>query len=232
MNLFFKGTVKKAAHKIFHNIINSRFRKRVISRFADKLGLVYFGAVDSQSDEHNVVRGFTVSSSHHDYHYCVGSVDGYDIAVVDRNDAVWQSDGSVSIYNWLVVSFELHTKQDIPHIFISAHNHDPKPYATFFETNHTMREINLGTFENYEHDFTSRFSIYSQPSESIETERLFPASATRVLGAHFWPLSIEIQSGVLYVYSDDKKITSSLLDTMVESGLWLAKHLDTQAELV
>jgi len=232
MILFFKGTVRKAAHKVFHNVINSRYRRRVISRFADKLGLVYFGNVDQLSDDYEVVRGFTVSSSHQDNHYCVGSVDDHDIAVVDRDYAVWQTDGSVSIYHWLIVAIDLHTKQDIPHVFISAHNNDIKPYSAFFVANHTMREINLGTFETYDRDFTSRFSIYSQPSESIEVERLFPASCARVLAAHFWPLSIEIKDGYLYIYSDDKKITSNVLDTMLESGLWLANHLDIQSELV
>jgi hypothetical protein len=95
-----------------------------------------------------------------------------------------------------------------------------------------MKEVNLGTFEEYSPEFTSRFSLYSQPSASIQIERLFPADVARVLGAHFWPLSAEQHDGVLYIYSDEQRISSNLLDTMLEDGLWLAAHLDRQAELI
>ena len=224
-------TVKHIAHSVFHGM-NRRARKRMIIKFADKVGLLYFGTVSQHSDDHRIVRGFTVSSSHQDNHYSVGSINGYDVTLVDRSDALWQPDGSIVTHNWLIMAFDLHTKQDIPHFFLSARNHDQKPYMSLFTTFHTMKEVNLGTFETYSPEFTSRFLIYSQPSESIEIERLFPADETRVLAAHFWPLSAEQNENILYIYADNAHVTPSLLDTMIEDGLWLAGHLDRQAELV
>jgi len=152
--------------------------------------------------------------------------------MVDRSDALWQPDGSIATHNWLIMAFDLHTKQDIPHFFINAHNHDPKPYMSLFTTFRTMKEVNLGTFETYSPEFTSRFSIYTQPSMSIEVERLFPANSTRVMGVHFWPLSAEQHANILYIYADNAHVTSNLLDTMLENGLWLSDHLDLQAELI
>jgi len=225
-------SIKRVKHNIFHNLVNNRDRKRVISRFADKVGLLHFGTVDQHSDDHRVIRGFTVSSSHKDSNYCVGSVNGYDVTVVDRSDAVVQPDDSICIYNWLIMAFDLHTKQDVPHLFLHAHNKDIKPYESLFGTFPTLKEIDLGTFESYGLDFTSRFSINTKPSDSIQVERLFPADITRVIGAHFWPLSAEQHEGVLYIYSDSPKITSNLMNTVLENGLWLAGHLDKQAELV
>ncbi|HEU4830911.1 MAG TPA: hypothetical protein VFS65_01935 [Candidatus Saccharimonadales bacterium] len=211
---------------------NPRTRKRTITKFTDKLGLIYFGTVNQHTDDHKIIRGFTVSSSHRDNHYSVGTVDGYDVALVDRNDKIRQAGGAVSVCNWLILEIDLHTKQEIPHFFLQARNHDPKPYATLFTTFPTMKEVEFGTFENYDHEFTSRFSLFARPSRSIEVERLFPAMVTRVLGAHFWPLSAELHEDKLYVYADNERVTPTLLETMVESGLWLAKHLDLQAELV
>jgi len=227
-----KNSIKRIKNSVFHNLVNNRDRKRVISKFTDKVGLLYFGSVDQHLDDHRVIRGFTISSSHKDSNYCVGSVNGYDIAIVDRSDAVVKPDGSVSIYNWLIMAFDLHTKQDVPHLFLHAHNKGDKPYESLFGTFPTLKEIDLGTFESYGVDFTSRFSINAKPSDSIQVERLFPADITRVIGAHFWPLSAEQHEGVLYIYSDGMRITPSLMDTMLENGLWLAGHLDKQAELV
>lgn len=227
-----KTTFKRTADNIFHNLVNNSARKRSILKFANKYNLIYFGTIDQHTDEYQVTRGFTVSPTHQDRHYCVGSVKNYDIKIVDRNDAVWRQDNSVSIRNWLIVAIDLHTRQDLPHIFINAHNHDPKLYESFFSIFRNMKEVVFGTFENYDSDFSSRFSVYSQPSDSIEIEKLFPNSVTRVLSAHFWPLSLEISEGVLYVYSDDKKVTLSLLETMLEDGLWLANHLDYQSEVI
>lgn len=227
-----KTQLKRTADNIFHNLVKNGARKRAIIKLANKVGFIYFGTIDQRADEYQVTRGFTVSPTHQDRHYCVGSAKGYDVKIVDRNDAVYKPNNSIAIYNWLIVAIDLHTMQDLPHIFINAHNHDLKPYESFFSVFRNMKEVSLGTFEDYDADFSSRFSIYAQPSDSIEVERLFPNSATRVLGAHFWPLSMEISEGVLYVYSDDKNVTTSLLDTMLEDGLWLANHLDYQSENV
>lgn len=232
MSRSLRVAVRRITHNIFTNVTNTRTHKRIIMKFAEKTGLLYFGAVNQHTDDHRIVRGFTVSSSHQDNHYSVGSVGGYNTTLVDRSDVVRQPDESITMYNWLIMAFDLHTKQDTPHFFIGANNHSSKPYETFFTTFPAMKKVNLGTFETYSPEFTSRFSIYTQPSASIEVERLLPASAARVLGAHFWPLSVELHEGILYIYSDDKRVTSNLLETMLESGLWFADHLDTQIELI
>ena len=224
-------SVKRVMRNVFFNL-QSRTRKHLILKFAKKSGLVYFGTVNQNSDDHRIVRGFTVSSSHQDNHYSVGTVGRYDMTLVDRNDAVWKPDGSIAIFNWLIMAFDLHTKQEIPHFFISSHNHDSAPYNSLFTTFHTLKEVKFGTFEEYSPEFTSRFSIFAQPSMSIEIERLFPADVSRVLGAHFWPFFAEQNENVLYIYADNAQIAPSLLDTILEDGLWLAGHLDHQAELI
>lgn len=225
-------TMRRIANNVFSNISSNRSRRRTITKFADKIGLVNFGSVNQRSDEHRIIRGFTVSSTHQDNCYCVGTINNYDITIVDRSDIVVQTDGSTVVYDWLVYAFDLHTKQDLPHLFIGAHDNKPKPYESLFGTFPVLREIELGTFEDYSDGFTSRYNISSQPSLSIAVEKLFPADIANIIGNHFWPLSAEHHEGVLYIYSDKLKITPSLMDVMLENGLWLANHLDRQAELV
>lgn len=223
---------RRASYNIIHNIPANRIKKRLMTQFVKKIGLIYFGTVDQHKDEHRVVRGFTISSSHRDYHYSVGSVDGYDITLVDRSNMIPQKDGSIVDYNWLIMVFDLHTKIDIPHLFINSNNYNSAAYDTLFDIFPILTPVILGTFENYDPEFTSRFTIYTQPSDFIEVERLFPARTTRVLSAHFWPYSSEVKDGVLYIYSNGNHISQNTLDTMLEIGVWIAKQIDSQIESI
>jgi len=230
MSSVIKLTISRIKSKVFFRI-NSIKRKKLVERFASKIGLVYFGFVDQNSDEHRIVRGLTVSSSHQDDHYSVGSVGGYGVTFVDRSDYVVQPNGKSELTNWLIIAIDLQTKQPIPHFFIGAHNHDQQPFEALFSTFPNMKELNMGTFEAYSAEFTSRFSVYARPAKAIEVERIITADSARILGTHFWPLSVEQHDNVLYVYAANENVTTSLLDTMLESGLWLAGHLDAQAEI-
>jgi len=228
----FIASFKQLSHNVIHNISANRSRGRVIKKFAKRVGLIYFGAVNQHDDEHQIVRGFTVSSTHHDNHYCVGSVDNYDITLVDRIDANFGADGSAIFNNWAILSFKLQTRQDVPHIFINANDHLSRAYNNIFKIYPTFNLVKFGTFEQYDLEFNSRFNIFASIVDSIEVERLIPASSTRVLGAHFWPYSAEIYEGYLFVYCDSARISNSTLDTMFEGGLWLARHIDSQIELI
>lgn len=223
---------RAVSHDIFRNITATRAHRRVISRFDKKIGLVYFGAVNQRLDDYRVIRGFTASSTHQDNHFSVGSIDGYDVSMVDRSDAIFKDDGSVTFSNWIIAAIDLKTTQDVPHIFIGANHQNNKSYSTLFATNPLLNKVDLGTFENYEIEFTSRFTIYSPPADSIQVEKLFPAMSARVIGAHLWPYSVEVIQGVLYVYCDTENVTSNDLTAILNIGLWLARHIDSKIEQI
>jgi hypothetical protein len=207
-------------------------RRRIVARFADKFGLIYFGAVNQHIDDHKVIRGLTVSSAHQDNNYCVGSVNGYDIAFVDRRDTVWQTYDPKAKCNWLILALDLHTEIRIPHFFIEAVNHDIKHYVALFSTFPNMQDINSDSLDAHCTEFTGRFKIYARPAKALEVYTLFPLETIRMLGAHFWPLSIEQHNNVLYIYSVRTNVTTGLLDTMMKNGLWLAGNLDVNAESI
>lgn len=208
------------------NTISSHKRKRAIRRFTEKVGFVYFGTVDQHHDDHQIIRGLTVSSSHRDNNYCVGSFDGYDVSVVDRLDTIESGDGSCRTHNWMIVAITLQTVRDMPHVFVGAASQTASAYAKLFTAFASLQPVPLGTFESYPEEFTRRYSLFTAPTHFIEIERFFAANTTRVLAAHFWPLSIEVIDGVLYVYADSTVITMQLLETMLKNGLWLAEQID------
>ena len=70
------------------HLLRKRQQRGAIESFADKAGLVYFGYVDQRDDDHRLIRGHTVSATHQDNHYCIGTVRGYDVMLVLRNDVV------------------------------------------------------------------------------------------------------------------------------------------------
>ncbi len=210
--------------------LNTRKHRRIIQKFSDKIGMVYFGYVDQYHDEHKVIRGFTASSSHHDDHFSIGSVGGYGVSLVERSDGIWQKDGSIEVYNWLIMTFDLDNNHNVIPFFLKAKNHNDKYYETFFISKPNFKEVELGVFESYGTEFTNRFSFFTKVSDSVELQRLFPASTARVIGAHFWPLSIEQKNNVLYLYADARNLSENLLGTMIENGLWLAGHIDNRIE--
>lgn len=206
--------------------------KSVVNDFASKNDLVYLGFVDQNTDDAKIIRGFSVSDKHRDNHYSVGTVNEYNVAVVERNGNSWQPDGKSLEACWMIMTFELHTQYRIPHFFVGANNHDLRSYAPLFSSFPNMLKVTPGTFEKYADDFNTRFTIFARPAKAAEVELFLNAEITRVIAAHFWPLSIEQHDNVLYVYSDNQKVTTGLLNTMLENGLWLAGQLDKQAESV
>ncbi len=225
--------IHNKVRKVYQNIasrnnITGRKRKSAIIHFSEKVGLVYFGTVDQHHDDHHIVRGLTASTSHLDEHYAVGTFEDYDVSLVHRIDTTEDTAGKLRTHAWVIFEIKLKHNVDIPHIFMGAHEHKNSPYAKLFSTHTAMQRVPLGTFERYDQEFTSRYSLFARALYFIQVERYFTAAITKVIAAHFWPLSVEVCDGLLYIYADNQPITIRLLETMLKNGLWLAKQLDEQ----
>ncbi len=218
--------IRIAKDIMLRNSVVSYRRKKVVTQFAAKFGLVYFGHVDQHDDEHHIIRGLTVSSSHKDEHYSVGSFDGYDVSLVDRYDILEHPNRPLRTHRWIIIEIDLHKGKNIPHVFMGAHNHTDSSYAKLFTSVPSLQPVPLGTFGAHSPEFTQRYSLFAAASQFIEVERLFTIDVTRVVAAHFWPLAVEVYEGSLYVYSDNQTISVGLLETMLKNGLWLAEKLD------
>jgi len=202
-----------------------RARGTVIRRFASKIGLVYFGAVDQHTDDHEVIRGLTVSTTHRDTHYAVGSFDGYDVSLVDRFDVVHDSDRQPHEHSWLILQVSLLNKT-LPHVFFKPRGHSPAAYNKFFTAFNSLHVINEVFNETHSPEFHSRYELYGGATHAQELEQTLTPRITQNLAVRFWPHAIEIYEGKLYVYTTEHRLNETVLGSTLQSTVWLASVLD------
>jgi hypothetical protein len=207
-------------------VMRSRLHKRVFMQFAEKIGLVYFGYVDQQNDEHRLVRGLTVSARHRDNHYCIGTFDNYDITLVERSDTIRFPGKSPRAHNWIIMTFDLHTSKDVPHIFLGLHNHDAIFYAQLFTKFSQLTEVPLGRFGSHNKQFTDKYALYAEPAHMIFAEQLFHPEITNAIVESFNGFTVEIADESVYLYAEHAHPSVHLLERMLKNGLWLAKTID------
>lgn len=222
-------TLKRHAARIIHTakpsaVREGRRKRRVYQQFTEQNGFVYFGYVDHVDDDHSVIRGLTATSKRTDNHYSVGSQNGYDLAFVERRVA--SSNPLAPPHTWTILDISLRGGIDHPHVFMGTGHHSDRFYAHLFFKFRHLRAVPLGTFEQYDQQFTDNYRVFAAPSSFLDTERLFSARLAHVIGSHFRPLAIEVANEHLYIYADNQKVTLGLLQTMLQNGLWLAEELD------
>lgn len=204
-------------------------RARVIRRFVKKLGLVYFGTVDQHRDEHQVIRGLTLSTSHQDNHYAVGSYNDYDVSLVDRTDSVKQA-GSVTRHSWLILQIDLKASRQLPHVFLKPNNHSLESYQQLFTAFASLQPINSVLAGQHTSEFHDRYQLYAVPTHTQEVERYFSDQITQQIATRFWPYAIELYDNKLFIYDTEVSLNETRLQMVLESGLWLAEMLDDSVE--
>ena len=206
------------------HVIMTRMTKRTIMQFAEKVGLLYFGFVDQRDDEHRLIRGHTVSETHQDNHYCVGSLKGYDVMLTLRNDVVEVPVDAVheERCHWLIVTVDLHTKYELPHSYIGHHNRDHIFRAAFEQ----LHPLFLGSLHQYPHKFMSDYTVYAKAMHAIEVEQTITPQISAVIAEHFAGASIEIEDNTLFLYTESQRPTEAVLEKLLANGLWLAESID------
>lgn len=210
-------------------VIQSHLHKRIYTHFADKLGLVYFGFVDQRSDEHRLVRGLTISATHRDNHYCIGSFQGYDIALVERTDTLTFPHRPAKQHQWIIMTFDLHAASDLPHIFLGLHTHGETFYAQLFTKFSHLAKVPFGALTGYDSTFIDRYNIYAPPAKILDTELLIDKEVAKIIAQHFGSLTIELVDNCLYLYAEHQRPTEALLERMAKYGVWLAAAIDEKA---
>lgn len=207
------------------HMVRARLTKRTISLFAEKVGLVYFGYVDQRDDEHRVVRGHTVSRTHNDNHYCIGTVRGYDVVLVSRNDLVRTRAGKLERCHWLIYTIDLHARQSLPHMYIGHKSRD----AQFAASYEQLIPLSVGHFGVYPHRFLSEYTVYGKATHALEIERYITPQVAEVISTHFRGASFEIEDDTIYLYVESEHPSESLLEKLLSNGLWLAEVIDGSA---
>lgn len=216
--------------KLGRRVFATQTHRRTFMRFAEKIGLVYFGAVDHNDDEQRIIRGLTTSPYYRDAHYTIGTYDGYDVAFVERSGAVKVPKGKPEPQQWLVMEVDLRTRADLPHVFLGKQSHTQAFYLQFLTKFSYMTRIPLGVAEGYDEKFLYYYTIYGRIVDAPAIAALFDPGLTKAIVDHFQELTVEVSEGCLYLYAENRVPTEPLLEAMLRYGVWLAQVIDAKTE--
>jgi len=208
-----------------------QFRKRgaVLHKFSDMVGLVHFGSVHQHDDEHEAIRGFTASLTHKDTHYAVGTYDGFNVRLVNRFDVIRIAGNPNHEQLWTILEIDLESKA-LPHLFFVPTGSEAGEYGRLYATQPGMQPINSMILDNKSTEFHGRFQIVASPTHAHKVEALFSSPLIVGIANRFWPHGIEIEHGKLLIYITQHRLTKTVLETTLASGLWLAETIDEVSE--
>lgn len=225
----------KPLRRIVHHIktggiIKNLSRSSLYRAAARRYDLVYFGAVNAQEDDHVMVRGLTVSPQHRDYHYCVGSVEGYDVILLERVDSLYFPHKQPENYRWTILQVDLERLQ-LPHMFIDSHQHRSAFYDALFAKFQLMRRCEPSVFADHDPRFAGAFTVFCEAPQLTYALQLLTHDVTATLGHHFSHFDFELYEDRLLVYSSNRTPTRQVMDHLFRAGIWLAREIEKQAEL-
>lgn len=203
----------------------------VARRFANRYDLVYFGSV-GRDDESRLVRGITISNTHADSHYLVGTAYGRDIIFLQRSDFIHSSTHKKrEAYTWNILVIDLKPNMQLPHIYIEGRSrHDRGFYEALAMKNRELVELPIHFMSQYDPLFSQRFSVRLSAAASVEFPTLLPPERAAVMAHHFSSFDFEFHDDVLYVYYLSSRPTLGQLEHMLKAGVWLANELESSQQ--
>ena len=206
-----------------------RVRGTVLRKFSAQVGLVHFGTVHQHEDDYDAIRGFTASLTHQDTHYAVGTYNGFNIRVVNRFDVIRIAGNAHHEQLWTIIEIELDTK-NIPHMFFVPTGREAGEYGRLYATQPHMQPLNSLLLNNKSPEFHGRFQILASPSYAHRVETLFSSPVIFSIASRFWPHGIEIEHGKVLIYITEHRLSKTVLETALASGLWLAETIEDVVE--
>ena len=220
----------KRLHRLMHDVktggvIKTLSRARLYHDACERYGLVYFGAVDAQSDEHTMVRGLTVSAQHRDRHYCVGSIEGFEVILLERTDQLYFPYKQPENYRWKILQIDLDGIH-LPHIFIDSHQHQSAFYDALFAKYPQMKRNDAHLYADHDARFTHAFSTHCSPQDVPLMLQLLTYNVTATLGHHFAHYDFELYEDKLVIYSSNRPPTKQVIDNLFRAGVWFAREIE------
>ncbi len=223
--------------KIFQTLTLKQLRNFVgnnytVRKFADTHDLVYFGAL-TQDDESRLVKGITISNSHHDSHYCVGTVMGRDVIYLQRTDALLGSHTPRrEHYTWNILELDLRETLELPHIYIEGkYRHNTAFYETLSMKHREFSPLPDHFLHGYDPLFAERFVVRMSAASSLEFASLLSPERAAVMAHHFHHFDFEWRNDTLYVYYLSRQPSFDKLNLMMRAGVWLAAELEAATNI-
>lgn len=204
--------------------MHSSRTKAVFKQICELYDLVYFGSVSQHTDEHEMVRGFTLSPSHVDRHYCVGSIASRDVILLERTDTVSFPDKPSKSYTWIIMQFDL--RSSIPqHIVFNSYQYEPPVYATLFTKLQHLHKLEPGVLP-FDPLFGQKFVTYTNLQHSDNLSNIITGDTARTMAYHFANLDYELYDDQLLVYMPTVHPKTKDIEHMTKAGIWLSDELD------
>ena len=197
----------------------------IYKKFADTYDLVYFGRMHLADEDERMVHGITVSTQHQDDHYCIGTIHGYDVIVLERTDTLKLPTTTKSEhYRSVIMQFDLKNHTDHPHVFLDGGHHNEIFYQHLFIKFARLMKVDKALFSDKL--FNARFTVYTPPDVIDDLPVTLTPTITATMAHHFAHLDFEWYQDKLIVYSTGRMPSTHLLDHMLRAGHWLATELD------
>lgn len=222
--------MKKQLHRLIHNVktggvVKSLSRARSYRDVCNRYDLVYFGTVNAQSDEHMMVRGLTVSAQHVDRHYCVGSVEGFEVILLERTDQLYFPYKKPESYRWTILQIDL-DHVNLPHVFLDSRQHQSAFYDAFFAKYPQMRRTDVNLLADHDPRFTRGFTTLCSIQDNSLVAQILSYEITATLGHHFSRYDFELFEDKILVYSSNRTPTRAVIDDMMRAGIWFAREIE------
>ena len=205
-------------------VVRSLAAKHTIHQFANKFNLVYFGHVNPRDDDYELVRGVTVSTTHVDSHYTVGTIEGRDVILVERGNKLHFPGKKPVHYTWLILQVDLQ-RCGLPHVFIDVRQQDETFYSALFTKLPQFKDITQ-IFAGRDDALVRHGVVFGYPQHYAEIGAMLPPNITAPLVHEFKQFDYEIHGDKLYVYASKTRPNLPVLQDMVRVGLWLADQLE------
>lgn len=203
---------------------------RIIRKFAERNGIVYFGSVHA-NDESRLVKGHTLSRTQRDEHYCVGTVFGRDVLFLQRSDVLRSANSKQKErYVWNILTLDLSERLVLPHVHISNKQRYGRAFHEAFSIKYReLVEVPEQLLSGYDPLFVQRF----QAKTPVIQAAALPLSLTPLIAAtlahHFSSFDFEWHDDLLYIYYLSRQPSLDKLENMLKCGIWLAVEFDKLA---
>jgi hypothetical protein len=187
---------------------------------------VYFGSL-SHEDDHEVIRGITVSISHKDGHYAIGSCDGYDISMIDRDDTHLDN-GKVGHRRWAIIQVTLKRLSGVVEALLIPHDNAHRYDASYGAQRH-IQPIDQLVSNHYSAEFINRYQLLAPSHQSADVNAAFTPALADIAALKLWPHAVELRDQKLLIYITEDRLNETVLRVAIESALWLADSLDQRA---
>lgn len=207
--------------------LDSLKTKQIIKSADETYSLVYFGTVSQTDDEHKPIKGVTFSPHHVDRHYSVGTVEGFDITLLERTDSLSAPGKSTEDYRWLLLRVELKPSIKLAHVLMDTAQHEQTYYSKMFAkfgrlhpTNHCFDDPGYG-------EFTDAFHCYTTPDNLDHLAGLIAPETAQTLLQHFPKFDVEWFDNQIIVSTPDQLMTQQTIEMMLREALWLARYFES-----